>query len=562
MAEPPELANAALDVAILDYHIHQCIQSQLACLSLTGDANQTQNRYATIYYQNCLQSIFFMTSISFSDIFSLDSLEFMKKQFKEKLPFDRLLQVRWNLCAFIENIFFFRDAACEDFNFEESQKQDNSLFSCCELHRYKGLSKAYILLIETVQLNTMDPISFSVLLLEFKTQLCLLYSTSLKAVGEAVSRYFPELDSNAPAFPFTEKDVHLEQRQAALNNYKQYYYKRRRIFMQLQSSSLEMFKKQLAGLKDLFQMSNFKQQVLDFVRFSVALLEKPILLNLPQFLWLQEAAAISKCGRIPFSVLTSIAGVAQAKEIFEGTHTEIQAFLKRSFDVIGELNEEERRTQAPESTEDSGLAVQATAPTTLPKIELPKTAQVPNTEEKEKGPDIEKRAGMDMMDVEKVFCLETPIPRRPLPVPAVPSMPMSLSVSSTLAHKVNSTPIATVTVLKPSMLNASIPKADSPTTGSNASMTRQNNSFLAADDFDQLSVSSTISSSSAYRQQQQQQRKGRVKFSEEETENLIEGYKRYGHQWGVILSHYQFHPHRRPVDLKDKIRNLRKNDLV
>ena len=58
------------------------------------------------------------------------------------------------------------------------------------------------------------------------------------------------------------------------------------------------------------------------------------------------------------------------------------------------------------------------------------------------------------------------------------------------------------------------------------------------------------------------QRKSRIRFSDEETENLIHGYKKYGNQWAVILSHYKFHQMRRAGDLKDKIRNLKRADLI
>lgn len=50
-------------------------------------------------------------------------------------------------------------------------------------------------------------------------------------------------------------------------------------------------------------------------------------------------------------------------------------------------------------------------------------------------------------------------------------------------------------------------------------------------------------------------------FSEQEISSLVEGYKRFGPRWTLILDSYPFSG-RSPVDLKDKIRNLKKSGLL
>ena len=57
------------------------------------------------------------------------------------------------------------------------------------------------------------------------------------------------------------------------------------------------------------------------------------------------------------------------------------------------------------------------------------------------------------------------------------------------------------------------------------------------------------------------QGRARRRFSDEETANLIEGYKRFGADWKSILKHYKF-DNRTNVDLKDKARNLMKHNLI
>lgn len=50
-------------------------------------------------------------------------------------------------------------------------------------------------------------------------------------------------------------------------------------------------------------------------------------------------------------------------------------------------------------------------------------------------------------------------------------------------------------------------------------------------------------------------------FSEEEISSLVEGYERFGPKWTLILDSYPFNG-RSSVDLKDKIRNLKKAGLL
>ena len=50
-------------------------------------------------------------------------------------------------------------------------------------------------------------------------------------------------------------------------------------------------------------------------------------------------------------------------------------------------------------------------------------------------------------------------------------------------------------------------------------------------------------------------------FSEDEITSLVEGYERFGPKWTLILDSYPFSG-RSPVDLKDKIRNLKKSGLL
>jgi hypothetical protein len=55
--------------------------------------------------------------------------------------------------------------------------------------------------------------------------------------------------------------------------------------------------------------------------------------------------------------------------------------------------------------------------------------------------------------------------------------------------------------------------------------------------------------------------RGRRRFSEQETTNLIEGVRRFGHDWRRIQQNYDFQD-RSNVDLKDKARNLEKLGLI
>ena len=54
----------------------------------------------------------------------------------------------------------------------------------------------------------------------------------------------------------------------------------------------------------------------------------------------------------------------------------------------------------------------------------------------------------------------------------------------------------------------------------------------------------------------------RVPYTREEEQYIVEGVQKLGHRWRHILSAYPFHPHRTPVDIKDKYRLLirAKND--
>ena len=55
--------------------------------------------------------------------------------------------------------------------------------------------------------------------------------------------------------------------------------------------------------------------------------------------------------------------------------------------------------------------------------------------------------------------------------------------------------------------------------------------------------------------------RGRRRFSDAETSNLIEGIRRFGRDWRRILEAYPFED-RSNVDLKDKARNLEKLGLI
>lgn len=59
----------------------------------------------------------------------------------------------------------------------------------------------------------------------------------------------------------------------------------------------------------------------------------------------------------------------------------------------------------------------------------------------------------------------------------------------------------------------------------------------------------------------QKQAKGRRPFTEEETANLIDGVRKYGRKWAVILTCYKFND-RTSVDLKDKARNLARKGII
>ena len=48
----------------------------------------------------------------------------------------------------------------------------------------------------------------------------------------------------------------------------------------------------------------------------------------------------------------------------------------------------------------------------------------------------------------------------------------------------------------------------------------------------------------------------RVPYTREEEQYIVEGVQKLGHRWRHILSAYPFHPHRTPVDIKDKYRLL------
>jgi hypothetical protein len=45
-------------------------------------------------------------------------------------------------------------------------------------------------------------------------------------------------------------------------------------------------------------------------------------------------------------------------------------------------------------------------------------------------------------------------------------------------------------------------------------------------------------------------------------EHLVSGYRRFGTDWRAIQQHYQFHPARTNVDLKDKFRNLVRSGVI
>lgn len=53
-------------------------------------------------------------------------------------------------------------------------------------------------------------------------------------------------------------------------------------------------------------------------------------------------------------------------------------------------------------------------------------------------------------------------------------------------------------------------------------------------------------------------KKKRRPFTDEETDNVLEGYRKYGARWKTILENYKF-DNRTAVDLKDKIRNLKRS---
>ena len=45
----------------------------------------------------------------------------------------------------------------------------------------------------------------------------------------------------------------------------------------------------------------------------------------------------------------------------------------------------------------------------------------------------------------------------------------------------------------------------------------------------------------------------RVPYTPEEEHYIVQGVQKLGHRWRHILSAYPFHPHRTPVDIKDKL---------
>jgi len=51
-------------------------------------------------------------------------------------------------------------------------------------------------------------------------------------------------------------------------------------------------------------------------------------------------------------------------------------------------------------------------------------------------------------------------------------------------------------------------------------------------------------------------RRKRVSFSEEETQNLLNGVEKFGKSWSLILQNLKFHTTRTAVDLKDKHRGI------
>lgn len=56
-------------------------------------------------------------------------------------------------------------------------------------------------------------------------------------------------------------------------------------------------------------------------------------------------------------------------------------------------------------------------------------------------------------------------------------------------------------------------------------------------------------------------RRERVRWTHAEEQMLLEGVRSYGREWAVMIEHYDFHSRRIPADLKDKYRNIQKNQL-
>jgi hypothetical protein len=55
----------------------------------------------------------------------------------------------------------------------------------------------------------------------------------------------------------------------------------------------------------------------------------------------------------------------------------------------------------------------------------------------------------------------------------------------------------------------------------------------------------------------------RVKWTQEEVDKLVEGYREYGGKWAMIRDRYGFsNPQRTGNDLKDKIRWLKKTGVL
>ena len=208
---------------------------------------------------------------------------------EQEIPMDRLLKIRLNIAQFLDFFFFSHEQA--DYPQEDTLPCNSKKRSCISKN---GLVRSYKILIETVQLNAMDPISISVLLLDFKTQLLLCHSKDLQECQEALSNFFPPIcrDEGEPLFPFTTQNFSTSdpQKRTALHNYRSHYERRRGIFVQLLEISRSSddkdvteakFLEQIEELQKLFNFKEFSDQCLALIQFAALLLEKPILATLP-----------------------------------------------------------------------------------------------------------------------------------------------------------------------------------------------------------------------------------------------------------------------------------------